>query len=66
MLFLGALAVAAFGVTSSQASFMMMALVVALFIGSPVAGRLLDKLPEATEPPKGKWYCRECSAARGA
>ncbi len=44
MLFLGALAVAAFGVTSSQASFMMMALVVALFIGSPVAGRLLDKV----------------------
>jgi EmrB/QacA subfamily drug resistance transporter len=44
VLFLAALAVAAFGVTSSQASFMLMALVLALFIGSPVAGRLLDRI----------------------
>ncbi len=44
MLFLPALAVAAFAVTSSSASFMLLPLVVALFIGSPVAGRLLDKI----------------------
>jgi len=44
VLFMPALAVAAFGVTSSTASFMLMPLVVALFLGSPTAGRLLDKL----------------------
>ena len=37
--FAGALAVAAFAVTSSTASFMLMPLVLALFVGSPVAGR---------------------------
>lgn len=44
VLFLPALAVAAFGVSESQASFMLLALVFALFIGSPLAGRLLDKV----------------------
>ena len=44
VLFMPALAVAAFGVTGSQASFMLLALVFALFIGSPIAGRLLDKV----------------------
>jgi MFS family permease len=44
VLFMPALAVAAFAVTSSSASFMLMPLVFALFIGSPVAGRLLDRI----------------------
>jgi MFS family permease len=44
VLFMPALAVIAFGVSSSTASFMLMPLVLALFIGSPVAGRLLDQL----------------------
>jgi len=44
VLFLPSLAVAAFGVTSSRASFMLLPLVFALFIGSPVVGRLLDKV----------------------
>ncbi|GIK72847.1 MAG: MFS transporter [Chloroflexota bacterium] len=44
VLFLPSLAVAAFAVSESQASFMLLPLVVALFIGSPVAGRLLDKI----------------------
>jgi EmrB/QacA subfamily drug resistance transporter len=44
VLFMPALAVAAFAVTSSTASFMLMPLVLALFVGSPVAGRLLDRL----------------------
>lgn len=44
VLFMPALAVAAFGVTSSAASFMLMPLVLALSIGSPLAGRLLDRL----------------------
>jgi MFS family permease len=44
VLFMPALAVAAFGVSSSRASFMLLPLVVALFIGSPLAGRLLDQL----------------------
>ncbi|MBP8294011.1 MAG: MFS transporter, partial [Caldilineaceae bacterium] len=44
VLFMPALAVAAFGVSGSQASFMLLALVFALFIGSPIAGRLLDKV----------------------
>jgi EmrB/QacA subfamily drug resistance transporter len=43
VLFMPALAVAAFAVTSSTASFMLMPLVLALFVGSPVAGRLLDR-----------------------
>jgi len=44
VLFMPALAVLAFGVSSSTASFMLMPLVLALFIGSPLAGRLLDRL----------------------
>lgn len=44
VLFMPALAVAAFDVTSSRASFMLMPLVVALSIGSPMAGRLLDQI----------------------
>jgi EmrB/QacA subfamily drug resistance transporter len=48
VLFMPALAVAAFGVTSSTASFMLMPLVLALFIGSPLAGRLLDRLGSRT------------------
>jgi multidrug resistance protein len=44
VLFMPALAVAAFAVSSSTASFMLMPLVLALFIGSPLAGRLLDRL----------------------
>lgn len=44
VVFLPSLAVAAFGVTESRASFMLLPLVIALFIGSPVAGRLLDKV----------------------
>lgn len=44
VLFMPALAVAAFAVTSSTASFMLMPLVLALFVGSPLAGRLLDRL----------------------
>ena len=44
VLFMPALAVAAFAVTSSTASFMLMPLVLALFIGSPLVGRLLDRL----------------------
>lgn len=44
VVFLPSLAVAAFGVTNSRASFMLLPLVVALFIGSPLAGRLLDRI----------------------
>ncbi len=44
VLFLPSLAVAAFAVSESRASFMLLPLVVALFIGSPVAGRLLDRI----------------------
>jgi EmrB/QacA subfamily drug resistance transporter len=44
VMFMPALAVSAFAVTSSSASFMLLPLVLALFIGSPVAGRLLDRL----------------------
>ncbi len=43
VVYMPALAVAAFAVSSSTASFMLMPLVLALFIGSPVAGRLLDR-----------------------
>jgi MFS family permease len=38
------LAVAAFGVSKSAASFMLLPLVVAVAIGSPIAGRLLDRV----------------------
>ena len=44
VLFMPALAVAAFGVTTSTASFMLMPLVIALFFGAPTAGRMLDKI----------------------
>lgn len=44
VVFLPSLAVAAFGVTESRASFMLLPLVAALFVGSPIAGRLLDKI----------------------
>jgi MFS family permease len=44
VVFLPSLAVAAFGVTESSASFMLLPLVFALFIGSPVVGRLLDRV----------------------
>lgn len=42
VLFLPALAVAAFSVSESRASFMLMPLVLALSVGAPAAGRLLD------------------------
>ncbi len=48
VVFLPSLAVAAFGVTESRASFMLLPLVFALFIGSPTAGRLLDRLGSRT------------------
>lgn len=44
VLFMPAMAVAAFAVSSSSASFMLMPLVLALFIGSPLAGRMLDRI----------------------
>jgi len=44
LVFVPALAIAAFGMTSSTASFMLMPVVLALAVGSPVVGRLLDRL----------------------
>jgi len=41
--FVPALLVAAFGVSSSQASFMLVPAVLAMGVGSPTAGRMLDK-----------------------
>jgi MFS family permease len=43
MVFLPSLSVLAFAVSPSTASFMLLPLVVALIIGSPTAGRLLDR-----------------------
>lgn len=43
-IFFPALAVAAFGVTKSAASFMLLPLVFAVAIGSPLAGRVLDRV----------------------
>jgi MFS family permease len=43
-IFFPALAVAAFGVTKSTASFMLLPLVFAVAIGSPLAGRVLDRV----------------------
>jgi MFS family permease len=43
MVFLPSLAVRAFGVSPSTASFMLLPLVAALIVGAPTAGRLLDK-----------------------
>jgi predicted MFS family arabinose efflux permease len=42
--FMPAMAVSAFGVSKSTASFMLLPLVTAVAIGSPIGGRLLDKL----------------------
>jgi len=44
MVFLPALAVGAFGVDASTASFMMIPLVLALIVGAPTAGQLLDRI----------------------
>jgi EmrB/QacA subfamily drug resistance transporter len=43
VVFVPALVVAAFGVTSSAASFMLLPAVLAMAVGSPTAGRLLDR-----------------------
>ena len=43
-IFLPALAIEAFGVTTSAASFMLMPLVVSIVIASPIAGRILDRV----------------------
>ncbi|GIV58442.1 MAG: MFS transporter [Rhodothermaceae bacterium] len=47
-IFFPALAVAAFGVTKSTASFMLLPLVVAVAVASPVAGRVLDRVGSKT------------------
>ncbi|MCB0115554.1 MAG: MFS transporter [Caldilineaceae bacterium] len=44
MVFLPALAVAAFGMSESSASFMLLPLVLAISVGSPLGGRLLNQL----------------------
>ncbi len=44
IVFLPALAIAAFGVSNSMASFLILPVVLAMSIGSPLAGRLLDKI----------------------
>ncbi|MCS6828878.1 MAG: MFS transporter [Caldilinea sp.] len=44
VLFLPSLAVTTFAVSESRASFMLLPLVFALFLGAPVAGRLLDRI----------------------
>ncbi|HEX7975879.1 MAG TPA: MFS transporter, partial [Anaerolineales bacterium] len=44
MVFLPALAVAALGLTKSTSSYLLMPVVLAMAIGSPVVGRLLDRL----------------------
>ncbi len=44
IVFLPSLAVAAFGVSASTASFMTLPVVLAMAVGSPLAGRLLDKI----------------------
>jgi EmrB/QacA subfamily drug resistance transporter len=43
MVFLPALAIAAFGVSQSRASFLLLPVVFAVAVGSPVGGRLLDR-----------------------
>ena len=43
MVFLPALAIAAFGVSQSRASFLLLPVVLAVAVGSPVGGRLLDR-----------------------
>ena len=47
-LFLPSFAAVAYGVSDSRASMMLMPLVLALFVGSPLAGRLLDRLGSRT------------------
>ncbi len=44
MIFVPALLVATFGVTTSQASFMLLPIVLAMAVGSPLVGRMLDKM----------------------
>ncbi len=44
MVFVPALLVASFSVTSSQASFMLLPIVLAMAAGSPLAGRMLDRM----------------------
>jgi EmrB/QacA subfamily drug resistance transporter len=44
LVFIPALAIAAFGMSSSTSSFMLMPVVLALAVGSPMVGRLLDKV----------------------
>ena len=48
LVFIPALAIAAFGMKSSTASFMLMPVVLAMAVGSPTVGRLLDKLGSKT------------------
>lgn len=48
MVFLPALAVAAFGMSNSQASFMLMPVVLAMMVGSPLVGRLINGLGSRT------------------
>ncbi len=48
MVFLPALAVAAFGMSTSKASFMLMPVVLAMMVGSPLGGRLLNRLGSRT------------------
>ncbi len=48
MVFLPALAVAAFGMSESSASFMLLPLVLAISVGSPLGGRLLNPLGSRT------------------
>jgi len=44
MIFVPALLVVTFGVTTSQASFMLLPIVLAMAVGSPLVGRMLDKM----------------------
>ncbi len=44
MVFIPALAVESFGISKSNASFLLMPLVLALAVGAPIAGRFLDKM----------------------
>ncbi len=44
LVFIPALAIAAFGMSSSTSSFMLMPVVLAMAVGSPMVGRLLDKV----------------------
>lgn len=48
MVFLPALAIAAFGVSKSNASFLLLPVVLAVSVGSPLGGRLLNRLGSRT------------------